>query len=142
MEAPEALLVKALKSLESLTIERSEAELAQAGVEIAQAVTGSRIAYLHFLNEDQETIELGVWSRDTLAGCAAVYDRHYPVTVAGIWADTFRLRQPCIHNDYASTPDKRGLPQGHATLVRHLGVPVVDEGLVRLLVGVGNKPDD
>ncbi|WP_396627008.1 diguanylate cyclase domain-containing protein [Luteitalea sp.] len=142
MDASQALLVKALEALEILTIERSEAELAQAGVEIAQAVTGSRIAYLHFLNEDQETIELGVWSRDTLAFCAAVYDRHYPVTVAGIWADTFRLRQPCIHNDYASTPDKRGLPHGHATLVRHLGVPVVDEGLVRLLVGVGNKPDD
>ncbi|BCS32304.2 hypothetical protein TBR22_A15140 [Luteitalea sp. TBR-22] len=142
MDSPQASLVQALELLEALTIDRTQAELAQAGVEIAQAVTGSRIAYLHFLNEDQATIELGVWSRDTLAGCGAVYDRHYPVTVAGIWADTFRLRRPCVHNDYASTPGKRGLPSGHSLLVRHLGVPVVEDDLVRLLVGVGNKPTD
>ena len=52
-------------ALDALSCEQTEAQLIQAGADIAQVVTGSRIAYLHFLNEDQDTIELGAWSRDT-----------------------------------------------------------------------------
>ena len=35
-------------------------------------------------------------------------------------------RAPCIHNDYATQEAKRGLPEGHSKLVRHLGLPVHD----------------
>nr|WP_242533424.1 sensor domain-containing diguanylate cyclase [Niveibacterium umoris] len=121
---------------------QTESEIIQRGVDIAQAATGSRIAYLHFINDDQSSIELGVWSHDTLAGCQAVYDRHYPIAAAGIWAESARTRRACIDNDYAAAQGKRGLPDGHVHLRRHLGLPVVDEGLVRMLVGVGNKPID
>lgn len=131
-----------VRALDELTIELEEQAIAQRGVDLAQAATGSRIAYLHFLNEDQNSIELGVWSRDTLATCSAVYDRHYPVRAAGIWADSARQRAPCIHNDYATASGRGGLPEGHSPLLRHLGVPVVEGDRVRLLVGVGNKPED
>lgn len=137
---PDSGLVPALEALESLTTEMSETDIVRVGVEIAQAVTGSRIAYLHFLNDDQNTIELAVWSNSTLAGCEATYARHYPLEQAGIWGDSVRHRRPCIHNDYATTEGRRGLPEGHSALVRHLGVPVEDGGLVRMLMGVGNKP--
>lgn len=132
--------VRAVRELERLTTDLAQREIVQRGVDIAQIATGSRIAYLHFLNEDQNTIELGVWSHDTLAGCEAVYSRHYPVESAGIWADSVRTRGPCIHNDYATQTGRRGLPEGHSLLVRHLGLPVVEDGIVRMLVGVGNKP--
>ncbi len=134
--------VRAVKELERLTTDLTQREIVQQGVDIAQIATGSRIAYLHFLNEDQNTIELGVWSHDTLAGCVAVYDRHYPVESAGIWADSVRTRGPCIDNDYATQVGRRGLPEGHSPLIRHLGLPVVEDGMVRMLVGVGNKPTD
>jgi len=135
-------VVRAVKELERLTTEMTQREIVQRGVDIAQIATGSRIAYLHFLNDDQNTIELGVWSHDTLAGCAVIYDRHYPVQAAGIWADAARTRAPCIHNDYATQAGRRGLPEGHSPLVRHLGLPVLDDGRVRMLIGVGNKPVD
>lgn len=131
--------VRAVKELERLTTDMAQREIVQHGVDIAQIATGSAIAYLHFLNEDQNTIELGVWSHDTLAGCVAVYDRHYPVGAAGIWADSARTRAPCIHNDYATQAGRHGLPEGHSVLVRHLGLPVIEDGVVRMLVGVGNK---
>jgi signal transduction histidine kinase/CheY-like chemotaxis protein len=40
---------------------------------------------------------------------------------------------------YAS---KTKYPEGHAHLVRHIGVPVIDSGKVRILLGVGNKAED
>ena len=134
--------VQAVEALDRLTVDMTENEIVQQGVDIAQHATESRIAYLHFLNDDQNTIELGVWSHDTLAGCNAVYARHYPVDSAGIWADSARTRAPCIHNDYEAMTAKRGLPDGHSRLIRHLGLPVLDEGHVRMLVGVGNKATD
>ena len=134
--------VRAVKELERLTTDLTEREIIQRGVDVAQIATASRIAYLHFLNEDQNTIELGVWSHDTLAECEAVYARHYPVESAGIWADSVRSRAPCIHNDYATQTGKRGLPDGHSRLIRHLGLPVVEDGVVWMLIGVGNKETD
>jgi diguanylate cyclase (GGDEF)-like protein len=131
--------LRTMLRLDAVTAELPERELIQEGIDLAQEATASRIGYLHYLNEDQDTIELGAWSRDTRGYCTAVYDRHYPISTAGIWADSARARTPCVHNDYAATTDKRGLPQGHSALLRHLGVPVIERGKVRLLIGVGNK---
>ncbi|MBM4202092.1 MAG: PAS domain S-box protein, partial [Gammaproteobacteria bacterium] len=122
--------------------EMSETELLQHGVDEAVRLTGSAIGYLHFLNEDQETLRLVVWSASTRRICDAAYDEHYPVSRAGIWADTVRTRAPVIHNNYAELEHRRGYPEGHAPLVRHLGVPVTEHGRIRLLIGVGNKPHD
>lgn len=128
-----------LARLEELSVELTQRDIVQLGVEVAEAATSSRIAYLHFINPDQETIELGTWSKATLAGCRAVHLRHYPIVRAGIWADAFWHRAPCVHNDYAGVRERRGLPQGHSPLTRHLGVPLLEDDAVRLLVGVGNK---
>jgi GGDEF domain-containing protein/PAS domain-containing protein len=135
-------LIRVMEQLEGLSVEMPERELIQEGLEIAQAATASRIGYLHYLNEDEETLELGTWSRTTRDYCTALHDRHYPIGAAGIWADSARSKQPCVHNDYAATPNKRGLPEGHSALARHLGVPVLAQGRVRLLIGVGNKDTD
>ncbi len=119
--------------------ERTQREIIRVGANVAQRATQSTIAYLHFLNDDEETIELGSWSSDTLQVCTAVYDRHYPIADAGIWADSVRMRRPVVHNEYASVAHRRGLPNGHVVLNRHLGVPIEEGGRIRLLIGVGNK---
>lgn len=119
-----------------------ESTFMQYGQEMAEALTGSTIAFIHFVHEDQETIELVNWSRGTLAHyCKAAFDSHYPVTQAGIWADALRQRQPVVYNDYANATGKHGLPEGHAHLERLISVPVTDGGLVRMMSGVGNKPE-
>jgi diguanylate cyclase (GGDEF)-like protein len=117
-----------------------EQEILQQGIEHAVTLTGSEIGYLHFVNEDQETIELVTWSEGALARCSAVYERHYPISAAGIWADCVRFKRPFIHNDYPSLPQRGGVPEGHPELQRHLGVPVIYQDKVRILMGVGNKP--
>jgi signal transduction histidine kinase/DNA-binding NarL/FixJ family response regulator len=47
-----------------------------------------------------------------------------------------------MHNDYQGLPGRRGYPEGHAHLVRHIGVPVIEHTKVRMIMGVGNKPVD
>lgn len=118
----------------------TEREIIQQGLETAVRLTESKIGYFHFINDDQNSIELVTWSSATLENyCQAAYDNHYPIEQAGIWADCVRLRQPVIHNDYATLPIKRGLPEGHAALQRHMSVPVMESSLVRIVTGVGNK---
>ncbi len=131
-----------LVSLFRAGLSGDENAILQEGAEQAQRVTHSSIAYAHFMNDDQMTIELGTWSRNTLRFCTAVYDRHYDLDKAGIWGDAARNQAPVLHNDYASQPARSGYPKGHAHLLRHLGVPVLQDGKVTLLVGVGNKDAD
>lgn len=136
------LVVKRNQSLLRLTTlahSMSETELLQFALEQAEDLTGSEIAYVHFVNPDQETLTLGSWSENTLRSCNATHDSHYPISRAGVWADCFRERQTVIHNDYPALSQKRGLPDGHAMLSRHMSVPVIDAGLVVMIIGVGNK---
>ncbi len=119
----------------------NESEFMQFGQDLAEELTGSQIAFVHFVNDDQETIELIAWSRRTLDGyCQATYDRHYPISQAGVWADALRQRAPVVFNDYATAPGKHGLPEGHAELIRLISVPVLDGERVCMMAGVGNKP--
>jgi PAS domain S-box-containing protein len=67
---------------------------------------------------------------------------HYNVDQAGVWADCVRLRKPVIHNDYASLTERKGMPEGHATVTRELAVPIIRAGKIVAIVGTGNKPQD
>ncbi len=122
--------------------ELNESELLQLGIEEAVRLTDSEIGYLHFVNEDQESLALYTWSANTLKYCTASHENHYPVSAAGIWADTVRTGHAVVHNDYQNMAGRHGYPEGHAHLIRHLGVPVVEQDRVVMLMGVGNKASD
>jgi PAS domain S-box-containing protein len=110
----------------------------------AEKLTGSLIGFYHHLDEDQQTLSLQAWSTRTMKEfCRANGNGlHYPVSSAGVWVDCIFERQPVIHNDYASLPHRKGLPEGHADVVRELVVPVIRGERVMAILGVGNKPHD
>ncbi len=120
----------------------AEQEFLTRGLEHAERLTDSAIGFLHFVNDDQESIELAVWTAGALRGCTAAHDTHYPISKAGIWADCFRQKRPVVFNDYPGYRDKHGLPEGHAHLQRLISVPVIEDGQVRMMIGVGNKDGD
>lgn len=120
----------------------SESELLGRTLEMAQALTGSAIGFLHFVCEDQQNIELVTWTAGALRDCSAAADRHYPLEQAGLWADCVRSGRAVVVNDYAHAPDKRGLPAGHTALRRLVTVPIIEAGQVRLIMGVGNRDSD
>lgn len=108
-----------------------------------EALTGSQIGFFHFLEEDEKTIWLQTWSGNTQKICQAEgKDSHYPVDKAGVWVDCLHARKPVIHNDYASLPGRKGLPEGHVRLTRDLAVPIIRGGKIVAILGLGNKPQD
>ncbi len=119
-------------------------ELLQATLDEAEALTGSVIGFYHFLDADQKMLTLQAWSTNTLEKmCTAEgKGRHYSIDEAGVWADCVRERRPVIHNDYTALPHRKGLPKGHAPVVRELVMPVFRGDKIVAILGVGNKPAD
>ncbi len=134
--------LKAMFDMSQKADSMSERDLLQLGVEEAVRLTGSEFGYLHLVHDDQETLELHSWSAGTHMYCQAIHTSHYPVSQAGVWADAVRLKHPVVHNDYQHLEGRKGYPERHIHLHRHLGVPVIEEGRVRVLLGVGNKLGD
>ena len=109
-----------------------------------EALTGSCISFYHFVESDQKTLTLQAWStRTSREFCKAEgQGLHYSIDQAGVWVDCVQQRQPVIHNDYASLPHRRGMPPGHAEVVRELVVPIMRADRVVAILGIGNKSVD
>jgi PAS domain S-box-containing protein len=120
----------------------SLSELLQATLDEIEALIGGTIGYFHFLEADQKTLWLQAWSTNTLGRmCKATgKDSHYPIEQAGVWADCVRQRQAVIHNDYAALPNRKGLPKGHAAIMREMAVPIMRNEKIVAILGIGNKP--
>ena len=119
-------------------------ELLQFTLDEIETLTGSTIGFFHFLEADQKTLWLQAWSTNTLQNmCKAEgKDSHYDVEQAGVWADAVRQRQPIIHNNYATLPHRKGMPEGHALVVREMVIPILRDKKVMAILGLGNKPQD
>lgn len=104
----------------------------------------SRIGFYHFVEADEQKISLRAWSTATAKFChtPGQTGHGYDVTQAGVWIDCIRERRAVVHNDYASLPNRRGLPEGHAEVVRELVVPIFRGQRIVAILGVGNKSCD
>ncbi len=119
-------------------------EVLQKTLDEIGGLTGSPIGFYHFVEEDQKTLSLQMWSTRTLNEfCTAEgTGSHYSIERAGVWVDCIHQRRPVIHNDYASLPHRKGMPDGHAKVVRELVVPIMRNERIVAVLGVGNKPSD
>lgn len=119
-------------------------EITSFAFEAAVRVTRSRIGYLAFMNEDETLLDMRFCSREAAAGCGLRdVPRIIPVGKTGLWGEAARQRRPIITNDYhAPNPWKKGTPEGHIRITRHLNLPVIAGGKIVLVAGVGNKEED
>jgi signal transduction histidine kinase/CheY-like chemotaxis protein/HPt (histidine-containing phosphotransfer) domain-containing protein len=104
-------------------------------------LTESQIGYLAFLNEDETVLTMEAWSTTAMEQCRII-DRPivYPLETTGLWGEAVRQRKPIITNDYAApNPHKKGYPEGHVHVARHMNVPIFDGDRVVVVAGVGNK---
>ena len=110
----------------------------------AEKLSDSKISFYHFVEDDQKTLTLQVWSKRTEAEFCIAEGKgeHYAIDDAGVWVECVHKREPVIHNDYASLPNKKGMPDGHAMVTRQMIVPVMRNNKIVAILGVGNKPKD
>ncbi len=123
--------------------ELSSTALLQKFLDEAEVLTQSAIGFYHFLSKDEKIISLQAWSTNTMeTECNAAIPGHYPVDQAGIWCECVQKRKTVIHNNYRNLENKKGLPDGHAPLIRELVVPIFRNKKIVAILGVGNKPLD
>ncbi len=108
------------------------------------ALLDSPIGFYHFVEPDQKSLSLQQWSTRTLKEFCRAERKglHYSIDQAGVWVDCIHQKKAVIHNDYASLPHKKGMPEGHAKVVRELVVPVIRNDKAVAILGVGNKLTD
>lgn len=140
--ARESMRTAFLLELHQRAPQLTDRELFDHVLERAVQLTESSVGFLHQVSEDQQAILLTTWNQEALRTCTLTYDTHHPLREAGNWADCVRQRGPVVCNDYAQSPHPRGLPEGHAPVRRFMSIPVVRDGKVRIIFGVGNKATD
>ncbi|MDQ7784426.1 MAG: PAS domain S-box protein [Desulfomonilaceae bacterium] len=119
-------------------------ELAAFAMEQAVRLTRSSIGYVAFADEDESILTMHAWSQEAMRQCAIV-DKPvtYPVEGTGLWGEAVRQRRPIVTNDYElPNPWKKGTPVGHVEILRHMNVPIFDQGRIVVVAGVGNKPTE
>lgn len=135
-------LLKLQISLWQYSVNHTSVELMQKVLDELEDMTTSQIGFFHFMDAKSNSLKLQAWSTRTKEKfCKAEGEgMHYPVDKAGVWCDAVRFKKPVIHNEYVSMTDKKGMPDGHAHLVRELVIPIMRDNVVKAVLGIGNKP--
>lgn len=108
------------------------------------ALTQSEISYFAAVDPSEETLTMIGWSVSAMNICSV---QRKPIVYlledTGLWGDAIRERKPVITNDYPKLvkPTKRGYPEGHVKVLRHMNLPIFENNSIVLVVGVGNKRD-
>lgn len=112
-------------------------------LDTALNLTDSPIGYLYFYDEGTRLFTLHAWSKEVMKECLIREPQTtYELGKTGLWGEAVRQRKAIVVNDYeAPNILKKGLPEGHASLIRHLNLPIFDEDQIVAVLGVGNKPD-
>lgn len=134
--------VSVLRDTLSSMVHQSEmSEVLTAALDAVEEMTGSEIAFYHFIDPGEQTLSLQAWSTRTLNDMCSTSgeSKHYPISDAGVWVDCIRQREPVIYNDYPSLPQRKQLPDGHAELGRLATVPVFRDKAIVGVMGIGNK---
>ncbi len=119
-------------------------ELLRSMLDEAEVLTESTISFFHFVDNDQKTLTLQSWSTNTLERMCTAEGAglHYSVDEAGLWVECIRQRRPIIVNDMLHAGLHHGWPPGHAQVKRMMTTPIVRNGLVVGVMGVGNREID
>jgi hypothetical protein len=122
-------------------IDLSPGELYHLTLEKVVWLTESTLGFVGSISPDEKEMIMEAWSTDVMKECKMTEQPQVlPVENAGLWAEVIRQRRPIIINHYNDEKIvKNGIPAGHVSLNRFLGVPVFDKGRIVLIACVANK---
>lgn len=116
-------------------------DLLDAALAEALELTESGIGYIYQYDETSRLFTLYAWSSGVLPACSIMEKQTvYELDKTGLWGEAVRQRRAIVTNDYtAPNPHKKGYPEGHVPLKRHLNLPILRDKQIVAVVGVGNK---
>lgn len=140
----EEKIIRIRLSLLEFATNHSLEEVLQKTLDEIGVLLDSPVGFYHFVEEDQRTLRLQAWSTRTVKEFCKAEGKgmHYNIDQAGVWVDCIYQKRAVIHNDYYSLPHRKGLPVGHAPVIRELVVPIMRGERIMAILGIGNKPTD
>jgi PAS domain S-box-containing protein len=132
--------MESLLTINSMTDQPLE-DIIPFAVEQGVNITNSKIGYLALLNKEETILTMQYWSKSAHDACQII-DKPiiYEVENTGLWGEAVRRRKPVITNDYAApSPCKKGYPEGHVPIIRHMNIPIFEDDRIVAVAGVGNK---
>ncbi len=127
--------IRRLRENDGLSLKRTADML----IEEAVRLTGSKIGYFATLNKWEHLLTMIAWSKGAMAMCSmANKPIVYPVESTGLWGDCVRERKAVITNDYknCTRPTKKGIPEGHTRVLRHMNVPMMSGNSIKGVLGL------
>ncbi|TLD44234.1 MAG: putative signaling protein [Accumulibacter sp.] len=119
----------------------SENEFIEHGLAEVERLTGSQLAFVYLIADEPPAAAAITWSKATRGSrVPAISERLCAGTLAGIWKEALQRRAPVLYQDrqavLAASP-----PAASAGLERLISVPVIEGGVGRMMLGVGNKAE-
>ncbi|HMK45652.1 MAG TPA: PAS domain S-box protein [Methanocella sp.] len=110
---------------------------------VAEDVTGSMFGFIGELSPDGRLDDLAIsepgWEACQMANPAGHRIAPMGFETRGLYSRVIRDGKSLFTNDPPSHPDSIGMPSVHPQINSFLGVPLVDQGRVVGMVGLGNK---
>jgi len=119
-------------------------EIVRFALDKALELTGSPVGYFGYTSGDESELTMVYWP-SKIPGKCTVKEKPLALRVSetGLLAEAIRQRKPIITNDYAApSPLKKGLPEGHVKIFRHMNIPLFERDHIVAVAGVGNKETD
>ncbi len=139
----QARRAEALLELPDAAESMDEESFIQRGLEIMENLTGSEVSFLHFIGDDQHSIEASTFSKRVLVEYQPVKStRNQPVVESNVFAAVLSQREPLLINGRSERPGGTDLPAGFPQLKRVIILPIIEKGKVVVVTGIGNKSQE
>lgn len=103
------------------------------------AGTASQVGFVHFVSADQAELAVGAWSAGTLLRCPDIDIHSFRLREVLDWALPAYTAQTWVDNETGGHHSECRCSACRLRVRRHLVVPVVRHGSVRMVVGVGGR---
>ncbi len=110
-------------------------------LDLIGGMVGSPAAFYHFTGPDQRTLFLRQGAPSFLKGVrgAVGLETGRSIGRPDLWEDAVRSGKAQVRNDCRLASGKEEPAEGPVEFIRHLAVPIVRDGAVKAVLGVGNK---
>ncbi len=113
-------------------------------LDLIGGMVDSPAGFYHFAGPDQRTLFFRQGSSSFIKGArgAGGLETGYSIGRQDMWEDAVRSGKAEVRNDRRQAPGKEEAPEARVDFIRHLAVPIVRDGAVKAVLGVGNKPSE